>query len=88
MDFVYLITNPPPEQVLLPDIERRDVDLPLLPDAFHIRRGFGVAAQRYGPYSAQEVADYLVDGSLSPEDYYLASNGQWEKLQNSGLGHA
>lgn len=86
MDLIYLITDPPPQQVLLPNIERRDIDLAPLPDAFHIRRGFGVAAEAFGPYSAQEVADYLADGSLTPEDYYQASDGQWQKLRTTGLG--
>ena len=88
MEFVYLINQnePVPGPVLVPDIQRKDVDMPELPEKFHVRRGFGVSAENYGPYSAQAVAEYLSSGLLSPDDYYKASNGQWQKLSTTGLG--
>lgn len=59
--------------------------LPTLPEEFHIRRGFGAAAEHYGPYSLADVMAYLEDGTLLPTDLYRTPTGTWSPLEHTGL---
>ncbi len=58
---------------------------PPLPDSFLIRRGFGTETQHYGPYTLEQVMDYLQDGTLLPTDHYQTAAGHWALLSKTGL---
>lgn len=69
----------------VPSASHASPELPPLPESFQIRRGWGTEVQIHGPYTMEEVLDYLRSGTLSPEDYYQTSSGQWAPLHTTGL---
>jgi uncharacterized membrane protein YeaQ/YmgE (transglycosylase-associated protein family) len=76
-------TTPPAGYI--PSIHRQPSGPPPLPDAFLIRRGFGAAAETFGPYSLEEVMDHLTSGALLPSDHYQTPAGHWALLEKTGL---
>lgn len=69
----------------VPTIHRQPDGPPPLPDQFTIRRGFGAAAEHYGPYSLEEVMNHLTSGALLPTDHYQTPAGHWSQLSKTGL---
>lgn len=66
-------------------VRTQPADFPDLPDHFEIRRGYGPAAEHYGPYPLDTVITYLADGTLLPTDQYRTPAGHWALLSRTGL---
>lgn len=69
----------------IPSIHRQPDGPPPLPDSFLIRRGYGAAAETFGPYSLDEVMDHIASGALLPSDHYQTPAGHWALLGKTGL---